>query len=120
MRTSMKTFLTCLTVLCALTFSAHAQTPASDAEAKAAQAKAKSDADQEKKAAEWVASLHLENPEKEARVQSVIATHMKTVRDWHNEHPFTTVPAGINPVTGKRLNDLDRQMIADSAMPRSV
>jgi Protein of unknown function (DUF3826) len=95
MRTSMKSPLAFLTLLCALTFSAHAQTPAPDAEAKAAQAKAKSDSDQEKKAAEWVASLHLDNPEKEARVQSVIATHLKAVRDWHNEHPFTAVPAGI-------------------------
>jgi hypothetical protein len=83
-------------------------------------ARAKSDADQEKKAAEWVAALNLGDAAKETRVKDVIATHLKTVRDWHNEHPYTTVPAGINPVTGQPLSTLDRQMIADSAMPRSV
>lgn len=80
----------------------------------------KSDADQDKKAAEWVASLKLNDPAKESRVKEVIITHLKTVRDWHNEHPATTVPAGINPVTGKPLSSLGRQMIADSAMPKSV
>ena len=84
------------------------------------EAKAKSDLDQEKKAAEWVASLNLIDAQKEARVQQVVATHLKTIRDWHNEHPFTTVPAGINPATGNRLTDLDRQVIANSAMPKSV
>ena len=46
--------------------------------------------------------------------------HLKTIRDWHNEHPYTTVPAGINPVTGNRLSELDRQVIANSAIPKSV
>jgi hypothetical protein len=50
----------------------------------------------------------------------VIATHLKAVRDWHSGHPFTTVPAGINPVTGNRLSNLDRQVIADSTIPASV
>ncbi|WP_187262227.1 DUF3826 domain-containing protein [Pontibacter beigongshangensis] len=85
-----------------------------------AAAKSKSDTDQEKKAAEWVGSLDLKNAAKEARLQEVVATHLKTIRDWHNEHPYTTVPAGINPVTGNRLSDLDRQVIANSAMPQSV
>ncbi|MBI3464754.1 MAG: DUF3826 domain-containing protein, partial [Planctomycetes bacterium] len=83
-------------------------------------AKAKSDVAQEMKAAEWVRSLDLADPAKAARLREVIATHLKTIRDWHNEHPFTTVPAGINPVTGKRLSDLDRQVIANSAIPKSV
>lgn len=83
-------------------------------------AQTKSDAEQAKKAAEWTDSLKLDDAEKATRVQAVIATHLKTVRDWHNEHHFTNVPAGINPVTGKSLNDLDRQIIADSAMPKSV
>jgi hypothetical protein len=85
-----------------------------------ADAKAKSDLDQEKKAAEWVASLNLNDAAKEARVSALIATHLKTIRDWHNEHPYTTVPAGINPATGNRLSELDRQVIANSAMPKSV
>ena len=83
-------------------------------------ARARSDAEQEKKAAEWVASLQLNDPAREARVREVIVTHLRAVRDWHNEHPYTTVPAGINPVTGQPLSTLDRQMIANSAIPRSV
>ena len=83
-------------------------------------AKTKSDTDQEKKASEWVAALKLGDAAKEARLKELIATHLKNIRDWHNEHPFTNVPAGINPVTGKPLSQLDRQMIADSAIPKSV
>jgi hypothetical protein len=100
------------------------QQPAADtstnSDTKVIEAKARSDADAEKKAADWVASLKLDDAAREARVTDVIATHLKTVRDWHNDHPYTTVPAGINPVTGKPLSQLDRQMIADSAMPKSV
>lgn len=82
--------------------------------------KAKSDADQEKKAAEWVTSLNLNDAAKEGRVKAAIVAHLKAVRDWHNEHPFTTVPAGINPATGNKLSELDRQVIANSAIPKSV
>ena len=82
--------------------------------------KARSDADQVKKAAEWVEALKLDDPAREARLKEVIVTHLKAVRDWHNEHPFTAVPAGINPVTGKPLSNLDRQVIANSAIPGSV
>ncbi|MGM9507353.1 DUF3826 domain-containing protein [Larkinella sp. GY13] len=85
-----------------------------------AEAKVKSDAEYEKKAVDWVASLNLNDAEKENRLTKVVATHLKAVRDWHNEHPFSTVPAGINPVTGNPLSELDRQLIADSAMPETV
>ncbi len=85
-----------------------------------AEAKAKSDGEQEKKADEWVASLNLADSAKAVRVATIITTHLKTIRDWHNEHPHTAVPAGINPVTGKPLSTLDRQIIADSAMPKTV
>lgn len=85
-----------------------------------AEANAKSDAELGKKATDWVASLQLNNPEKKQRLRTVVITHLKAVRDWHNEHPFTTVPAGINPVTGKPLTELDRQLIADSALPPTV
>lgn len=83
-------------------------------------ARAKSDADVDKKATAWVSSLKLADAAKQSRVQQLVATHLKAVRDWHNEHPYTMVPAGINPTTGKPLSNLDRQMIADSAMPKSV
>jgi len=84
----------------------------------AAEATVKSDGEQEKKADEWAASLKLGDAVKERRVATIITTHLKTIRDWHNEHPYTTVPAGINPVTGKPLSQLDRQIIADSATPK--
>ena len=82
--------------------------------------KAKSDAEQEKKAAEWAASVNLSDAAKEQKVKAAIHAHLKAVRDWHNEHSFTTVPAGINPATGNKLSELDRQVIANSAIPRSV
>src|SRR4051812_19110556 len=80
---------------------------------------AKSDAEQERRASEWAATLSLSDPAKAARVKDAIATHLKAVRDWHNEHPYTLVPEGINPANGKKLSTLDRQFIADSAMPKS-
>ena len=102
------------------TLSQPAATAPADSAVKGIEARAKSDAEQARKAAEWVGSLKLGDPAKEARVAEIITTHLKAVRDWHNEHAYTNVPAGINPVTGKPLSPLDRQMIADSAMPRTV
>lgn len=81
---------------------------------------ANSNLEQEKKAAEWVASLNLNDAAKEQRLQAVIVTHLKAVRDWNNEHPGTIVPAGINPTTGQLLSDLERQIIAQSSMPKTV
>lgn len=75
---------------------------------------------EQKRATEWVATLRLDDAAKAARVTEVIATHLKAVRDWHNAHPGTGVPAGINPITGKKLNEIDREVIADSAMPKTV
>ena len=104
-----------------LSLSMIAQETAGNSTARIApEAKLKSDADQEKKASEWVASLQLNDAAKEARLKQVIATHLKTIRDWHNDHPYTTVPAGINPLTGKPLSELDRQIIANSAIPKTV
>ena len=97
-----------------------AQTVTTAVASQSEDAKAKSDAEQQKKAGEWAALLNLNDADKESRVKNAIYTHLKTIRDWHNEHPFTTVPAGINPATGNRLSDLDRQVIANSAMPKSV
>jgi hypothetical protein len=73
-----------------------------------------------KKATEWVKSLNLNDAAKEARLVEVISTHLTAVRNWNNEHPYTTVPAGINPTTGKSLSEMDRQIIACSAISRSV
>lgn len=78
------------------------------------------DAETEKRAAEFTAALNLNDAAKESRVKAVIASHLNTIRNWHNEHPPATVPEGINPVTGTKLNELDRSIIADSAMPATV
>ena len=75
---------------------------------------------EQKRAAEWVAALKLDDATKAARVTEVVTTHLKAVRDWHNSHSATNVPAGINPVTGKKLNEIDRAVIADSTIPKSV
>jgi hypothetical protein len=72
------------------------------------------------KAKEWTSVLNLTDAAKKSAVENVIALHLTTVRDWHNEHPSSTVPDGINPVTGNKLSDLDKQIIADSAMPSTV
>jgi len=78
------------------------------------------DSSTEKRAASWVASLQLNDAAKETRLTTVIATHLTRVRDWNNEHPYTTVPAGIDPATGKPLSTMDRQIIAVSAMPKTA
>ena len=84
------------------------------------EARTKSDAEIEKKATEWVVGLTLDDAAKEQRVSTAIAKHLKAVRDWHNEHPPATVPPGINPATGHPLSELDRQVIAASAIPKTV
>ena len=75
---------------------------------------------EEEKAENWIKELNINNKEKETQATEVIATHLITVRNWHNDHPYDSVPAGINPATGQQLSELDRSIIADSAMPRSV
>lgn len=99
-------------------FLAKFQMPAS--ESMPAGAATTGDAEQDKRAAEWVAALALNDPAKEARVKDVIVTHLKAVRDWHNSHPYSTVPDGVNPTTGKKLSTLERQLIADAAISKSV
>jgi hypothetical protein len=72
------------------------------------------------KAKEWVSALNLTDASKKTSVEHIIAVHLTTIRDWHNDHPSSTVPDGINPVTGTKLSDLDKQIIAVSAMPAAV
>jgi hypothetical protein len=72
------------------------------------------------KAKEFVGALSLADAAKRSAVEDIVAVHMVSVRDWHNNHPASAVPAGINPVTGNKLSELDRQVIADSAMPATV
>lgn len=87
---------------------------------KAQDISAKADAENETKAKEWISTLQLNDFEKENSLINVVALHLTRIRDWHNNHPATTVPAGINPLTGKLLTELERQIIADSAIPSTV
>ena len=115
-----KTFTVGVVFLLAITGPIVAQEVGSSNAPTATSASAAPDSEQEKKAATWVTALNLNDAEKAARVQAVIATHLDAVRNWTKEHSYTNVPAGINPVTGKPLSILDRQIIADSALPKSV
>ncbi|WP_071146272.1 6-O-methylesterase [Bacteroides ihuae] len=74
----------------------------------------------EKKTTDWVSFLNLEDKKKISFVTTLVYNHLRSVREWHNEHPYSTVPEGINPLNGKPLSQLDREMIADSAMPKEV
>lgn len=85
-----------------------------------AEAKAKTDADVDKKAADWVGALNLTDKDKASRVTAAISIHLKAVRDWNNDHSYTMVPAGINPITGKNLSTLERQVIINSSIPKTV
>jgi hypothetical protein len=84
------------------------------------EAMARSNAELERKAADWVASLDLKDDGKAKRVRDAVTIHLVAVRDWHNSHPFTLTPAGINPSTGNMLSEMDRQLIICSTKPRSV
>lgn len=77
-------------------------------------------ADDVAKAKEWISSLALNDVQKEKRLVGVVTTHLTTIKEWHNSHPASMVPAGINPLDGKPLSELHRQIIADSAMPSTV
>lgn len=74
----------------------------------------------ENKASEWVMSLKLNDDAKAQRIRSAIATHLTAVKEWHNSHPFTMTPEGINPATGNKLSEMDRQIIICSTKPRSI
>jgi hypothetical protein len=88
--------------------------------AKFAMSQTVADTTLENKASEWVTSLKLGDDTKAQRVKSAIATHLTAVRDWHNSHPYTMTPEGINPTTGGKLSEMDRQIIICSTKPKSI
>jgi hypothetical protein len=122
MKTKLKLFSLLLIAGFSASLSAMAQTatPKVETPAMSAEAKAKADVDLDKKAAEWTAALNLNDKDKDARVSALIATHLKAVRDWNNEHSYTMVPEGIDPISGKKLSTLERQIIVNSSIPKSV
>ncbi|GAB3587764.1 DUF3826 domain-containing protein [Hymenobacter daeguensis] len=119
----LKAALLALALGCRAVPAAHCQAPPGPpaaAPALSAEAPAKADQEADKKAAGWVASLRLSDPQKAAAVQQVIATHLKAIGAYHRAHPYTETPAGLNPATGKPLSTMDRQLIAVSAMPGAI
>ena len=102
-----------------LALTQHAAAQNSSALSAHQEARTQSDLEADKQATGWAESLQLNERDKTVRVASVISTHLRAIRDWHNAHPPSTVPAGINPVTGLPLSELDRQVIANSAQPKS-
>jgi hypothetical protein len=81
---------------------------------------AQADTALESKATTWVAALQLNDNAKAKKIQTAIATHLTEVKVWHNDHPFTLVPEGINPVTGNKLSELDRDIVICSTKPKLV
>lgn len=73
-----------------------------------------------KKAAGWTTTLQLNNTAKEQAVQQAIAQHLTAVKNWHDTHPADNIPDGINPATGNKLSDLDKQVILCSAQPKAI
>ncbi len=73
-----------------------------------------------KTANDWVSVLQLTNNNQKQKVTNAIAAHLDAVKSWHNSHSFTAVPEGINPATGNKLSELDRQMIICSSKPRAI
>ena len=72
------------------------------------------------KASEWVVLLKLNDDVREQRVKDAIAAHLTAVKEWHNSHPFTMIPEGINPTTGNKFPEMDRQIIICSTKPKSI
>ena len=64
--------------------------------------------------------MKLKDDAKAQRLKIAIATHLTAVKDWHNSHPYAMIPEGINPTTGGRLSEMDRQIIICSTKPRSI
>ena len=83
-------------------------------------AAAQADTALENKAGSWTAALQLPDAAKAQRVQQAIAIHLSVVKEWHNSHAFTLTPEGINPATGNKLSEMDRQIIVCSSKPKSV
>jgi hypothetical protein len=116
----MKKSIVLLLMICAVAVAPKFTFAQDDADAKAKPADGKSKSDPEVKAAAFVAALNLTDTAKANRVKQLITTHLTAVRDWHNNHAYTLVPEGMNPITGKVFNKLERQVIINSMIPKSV
>ena len=71
------------------------------------------------KSEQIVAALNLNNPAKEEAVLAAVKKHRTAVVEWHNAHPYTTMPE-TDAATGRKLYDVEREMMADLSIPKSV
>jgi hypothetical protein len=116
----MKKSIVLLLMVCAVAVAPKFSFAQNEADAKAKPVVAKSKNDPDARAATFVAALNLTDTAKANRVKQLIATHLTAVRDWYNSHDYTLVPEGMNPITGKVFNKLERQVIMNSMIPKSV
>ncbi len=67
---------------------------------------------------EIVAALKLD-AERAARITELVKAHRTAVVEWHNAHPYTSYPE-VEAKTGRKLNEVEREMMADQQIPASV
>lgn len=72
-----------------------------------------------KKAQEIIASLNLTDEKAANIATTAVYNHRRAVRDWHNTHPYTIIPEK-DKATGKTLNKVEREMMADKMIPATV
>ena len=70
------------------------------------------------RSADIVAALQLDE-ERAARVTELVKAHRAAVVEWHNAHPYTSYPE-TDAKTGRKLYDVEREMLADQQIPTSV
>ncbi len=70
------------------------------------------------KSAKIVEALGLADSAKAAAVTKIVEEHRRAVLEWHNAHPYTS--AAETDATGRRLNAVEREMLADRSIPASV
>ena len=72
-----------------------------------------------KKAQEIVGKLGLTDKRAAAHAVTAVYNHRRAVRDWHNTHPYQVIPE-IEAETGRKLSKVEREMMADRLIPKSV
>ena len=72
-----------------------------------------------KKSQEIIAGLNLTDETAINLATTAVYNHRRAVRDWHNSHPYTTIPE-VDKATGRKLSKVEREMMADKSIPASV
>lgn len=67
---------------------------------------------------EIVAALGLDE-QRAVAVTELVKAHRTAVVEWHNAHPYTSYPE-TEAKTGRKLNDVEREMLADQQIPSTV